>query len=114
MVGFSRPQPGRRYSRGADPDRLAASPNRIGILALGVILSVGMAIAALALGEASDGRIRSSRDVREVLGIPPIAAIPIIETRSDRRKRFTSVFLNASFAGIVVSSAVVGLYFATS
>ena len=91
-----------------------ASPNRIGILALGIILSVGMAIAALALGEASDGRIRSSRDVRDVLGIPPIAAIPIIETRSDRRKRFTSIIVHASFAGLVVSSAVVGLYFATS
>jgi len=93
------------------PDQ-PASPNRIGILALGVVLSGAIAIAALALSEASDGRIRSARDVREVLGIPPIAAIPIIETQSDRRRRFMRVLAHAGFAGLVVSTALFGLYYA--
>jgi uncharacterized protein involved in exopolysaccharide biosynthesis len=91
------------------PD-LPASPNRVGILALGVVLSGALAIAALSIAEAADGRVRSARDVREVLGIPPIAAIPLIETRSDRRRRFIRVLAHASFAGLVVSSTVVGLY----
>jgi uncharacterized protein involved in exopolysaccharide biosynthesis len=104
---------GQRF-RLIDQPRLAgepASPNRIGILALGVILSGAIAIAALALAEAMDGRIRSARDVRDVLGIPPIAAIPQIETHTDRRRRFTRVVVHASFAGFVVSSAVIGLYY---
>lgn len=92
------------------PDQ-PASPNRIGILALGIVLSGAIAVAALALSEASDGRIRGSRDVREILGIPPIAAIPAIETKSDRRKRFMRVVAHASFAGVVVSSALFGLYY---
>jgi uncharacterized protein involved in exopolysaccharide biosynthesis len=97
-----------------DPPRLPdlpASPNRIGILVLGIILAGAIAVAALALAEATDGRIRNARDVRDVLGIPPIASIPLIETRSDRRKRFMRVLAHASFEGVVVSAAVVGLYF---
>ena len=88
-----------------------ASPNRIGILALGIVLSGAIAIAVLALAEASDGRIRSARDVRDVLGIPPIASIPQIETHTDRRQRFMRVVAHASFAGLVISSAVIGLYY---
>jgi len=87
------------------------SPNRVGILALGLVLSGAIAIGALALAEASDGRIRSARDVRDLLGIPPIASIPLIETKSDRRHRFTRVVAHASFAGIVVSSAAIGLFY---
>ena len=86
------------------------SPNRIGILALGIVLSGAFAVAALAIAEASDGRVRSSRDVVEILGIPPIAAIPQIETRSDRRGRFIRTLAHASFAGLVVSTAAIGLY----
>lgn len=91
-----------------------ASPNRIGILALGIVLSGAIAVAALALAEAMDGKVRSARDVREVLGIPPIGAIPRIETASDRRKRFTRILGHASFAGLVVASAVVGLLYAAA
>jgi len=100
-----------------DPPRLPdmpASPNRIGILALGIILAGAIAVAALALAEATDGRVRNARDVSDVLGIPPIAAIPIIETATDRRQRFTKVVAHASFEGIVVASAVFGLYFLAS
>ncbi len=88
-----------------------ASPNRIGILALGIVLSGAIALAALAIAEASDGRIRSSRDVRDVLGIPPIAAIPMIETTSDKRKRTMRVIGHAAFQAAVVSAAAVGLFY---
>ena len=65
------------------PDQ-PASPNRVGILMLGIVLAGALSVAMLAIVEVSDSSIRNVRDVREVLGIPPIATIPTVETRSDR------------------------------
>jgi len=36
--------------------------------------------------EALDGTIRGTRDVRQVMQMPPIAAIPVIKTASDLRR----------------------------
>jgi len=97
-----------------DPPRVPkdpASPNRIGILALGIVLAGALAVAALAIAEVSDGSIRNPRDVQELLGVPPLASIPLVETRSDRRKRFLRIVAHASFASLMVSSAVAGIVY---
>jgi uncharacterized protein involved in exopolysaccharide biosynthesis len=97
-----------------DPPRVPkdpSSPNRIGILALGVVLAGALAVAALAIAEVSDGSIRNPRDVQELLGVPPLASIPLVETRSDRRKRFLRILAHASFAGLMVTSAVAGIFY---
>jgi succinoglycan biosynthesis transport protein ExoP len=97
-----------------DPPRLPkdpASPNRIGILALGIVLAGALSIAALALAEALDSSVRNSRDVRELLGVPPLASIPLVETQSDRRKRILRIFAHASFAGLMISGAAAGILF---
>jgi len=89
-----------------------ASPNRIGILVLGVVLAGALSVAALAIAELSDSSVRSARDIKEILGLPPLAAIPVVETASDRRKRFTRILAHASFSGLMISGAVAGiLYF---
>lgn len=89
-----------------------ASPNRTGILALGIVLAGALSVAALALAEVSDSSVRNSRDVKELLGIPPLASIPVIETRTDRRNRFLRIFAHAAFGGLMVSGAAAGiLYF---
>ena len=95
-----------------DPPRLPstpASPNRLGILALGIVLAGAISVAALALAEVSDSSVRNARDVQELLGVPPLASIPLVETRLDRRRRFMRVLAHASFAGIMISIAVVGV-----
>ena len=97
-----------------DPPRLPrepASPNRIGILALGVVLAGALSIAALAMAEVLDSSVRNSRDVRELLGVPPLASIPLVETHSDRRKRFLRIFAHAAFAGIMISGAAAGILY---
>jgi hypothetical protein len=87
-----------------------ASPNRLGILMLGIVLAGALAIAALALAEVMDGSVRSSKDVQELLGMPPLAAIPFVETRSDRRRRIVRNLVHVSFAGLMVSGAAVGVH----
>ena len=87
-----------------------ASPNRLGILMLGIVLAGALAIAALALAEVMDGSVRSSKDIQELLGMPPLAAIPFVETRSDRRRRIVRNLVHVSFAGLMVSGAAVGVH----
>jgi uncharacterized protein involved in exopolysaccharide biosynthesis len=97
-----------------DPPRLPsspASPNRLGILALGVVLAGAISIGVLAFAEVSDSSVRNSRDVQEVLGVPPLATIPLVETRSERRKRFVRIFAHASFAGLMISIAAIGVVY---
>ena len=93
------------------PDQ-PASPNRVGILMLGIVLAGALSVAMLAIVEVSDSSIRNVRDVREVLGIPPIATIPTVETRSDRHRRIARNLVNVSFAGLMVIGAVAGIYLA--
>ncbi len=97
-----------------DPPRLPrepASPNRIGILVLGMVLAGALSIAALALAEVLDSSVRNARDVRELLGVPPLASIPIVETHSDRQKRFLRIFAHAAFGGLMISSAAAGILY---
>ena len=106
-------QLGERFSP-IDPPRVPgqpASPNRIGILILGFILAGALAIAALAIAEVSDSSVRNARDIKEILGLPPLASIPVVETRADRRKRFLRILAHASFAGIMISGAIAGIFY---
>lgn len=48
---------------------------------------MGLGIGVAALREASGGTVRSSRDVFELCGTPPIALIPIIQNRDGRAKQ---------------------------
>ena len=100
-----------------DPPRLPGqptSPNRIGILVLGIVLAGALAIAALAITEISDTSVRNARDIKEILGLPPLAAIPVVETQSDRRRRFMRILAHASFSGLMVSGAAAGIFYLTA
>jgi succinoglycan biosynthesis transport protein ExoP len=57
-----------------------ASPNRMLILALGVVLSLGAAVGLMLLLEALDTRIRGRDDIIALLSVPPLAVIPWVET----------------------------------
>lgn len=60
-----------------------AFPNRPLIIIIGLFLGVSLGLAMGILAEAFDDSIRSTRDLRMVLGAPPIAAIPAIHTTSE-------------------------------
>jgi uncharacterized protein involved in exopolysaccharide biosynthesis len=79
-------------------------PNRPAILFLGLVLSIAGGVGNLALREVLDKSLRGERAIFAVTGAPPLASIPIIETRADRRRRAIRIW----FWIIGVSAALVG------
>jgi succinoglycan biosynthesis transport protein ExoP len=78
-----------------------AKPGRLAIGAVGIILSVILALAAVVLTEAMDQSVRGSRDVKRVLSVAPLAVIPRIQdAASVRRQRFRmAVFASCAVIG---------------
>ena len=63
------------------------SPNRLGVILLGIALGCGLAVGMVALAESSDATVRSALDLKELTEFPAIGAIPIMNNRADRRRR---------------------------
>jgi polysaccharide biosynthesis transport protein len=104
-------QRGERYTQIRSPSTPSRpfSPNRIGIILLGIVLGGGLAVSLAALAEASDPTIRSPRDLREAADIQPIGTVPVMMNYSDHARRWgtwgaiTAVFVIATiFVGSVV------------
>jgi len=80
---------GERYVLQVPPDEpfAPAFPNRIAIIILGLIFSIGTGVGLAVIVEAVDGTVRSARDLKMLTGMPPIVIVPILETRSEHRNR---------------------------
>jgi len=65
----------------------AAFPNRLAIIILGIIFAVGCAFGAVVFSESLDPTVRGSRDLRQLVDMPPIAIIPVLESEAERQKR---------------------------
>jgi hypothetical protein len=85
-----------------------AFPNRPLYVILSAFVGLTLGIGAGLITEALDGTIRGTRDVRSVMQMPPIAAIPVIKTESDRRRDRLRL---ATVTGMVlVAVGAVGAY----
>lgn len=82
-------------------------PPRMAIIVLGVILAVGAGVGIATLRETSSGTVRSSRDVFELCGMPPIALIPTIYNRESRVKQKIYAICSLIGVGVVGSIAYV-------
>ena len=60
------------------------SPNRIAILVIGFVLSMGAGAGAVTLAELSDTSVHGPRQLTAITGMAPLAVIPFIRTRADR------------------------------
>jgi polysaccharide biosynthesis transport protein len=69
------------------PPEKPVSPNRILIIVAGLMLSIGVGFGAVHARETLDLSIRGINDVRQLLSVPPLAAIPTIVTAAERRQR---------------------------
>lgn len=80
-------------------------PNRPLVFAVGVLLalmgSIGGAIAFDALG----GRVYGTRRLAAILGDAPLAIVPVIETRGDRRRTALLRALLIVIVGVIIAGA---------
>jgi len=81
----------------------AAFPNRLAIILLGMILAVVFSFGTALFSEALDSKVRGIRDLKNLTGMPPIAIIPILETKEIRRRRTIAW----SFSVVGVASVLV-------
>lgn len=81
------------------------SPNRIGIILLGIILGGGLAVGLAALAESSDPSVRGTRDLAAITKIPAIASVPVMYNARDERRR--QVFWGSYATVLVVAVAFV-------
>ena len=107
-VSLETQQRGERFTliRPPYPPGSPYSPNRLGIVLLGLVLAFGGGIGLAAIAEASDSTIRGARDLKEVLDTPPLGAVPFISNRTDRRKqRLRWVAAGALFLSVALIGA---------
>jgi succinoglycan biosynthesis transport protein ExoP len=74
------------------PPEKPISPNRVLILALGFIMSLAAGAGAAILRNNLDSSVRGVQDMRSLLSVPPLAAIPVIVTRAERRRHRRILF----------------------
>ena len=88
------------------------SPNRLGIILLGIILGGALAVGLAAVAESSDPTVRSSRDLAAITRVPAIASVPIMYSQRDERKRM--VFWGSYATILVVLTAFVAFTVVTA
>jgi len=84
-----------------------ASPNRLAIILLGIVLGGAIAVGAAAMAEASDPTVRSSHDLQEIMNLAAVGSVPLLLNAADRRRRL--VTLGSITATFVVATVIVAL-----
>ncbi|MGE3511361.1 MAG: lipopolysaccharide biosynthesis protein [Vicinamibacterales bacterium] len=84
-----------------------SKPNRLVIALLGFILSIGGGVGAGAFAESIDGRVYGRSGVTRILGVAPLAVIPVLETnRSAIRRRSRAALAVGIVLGALLLVAV--------
>jgi polysaccharide biosynthesis transport protein len=83
------------------PPEKPISPNRFLILAMGFVLSFAAGLGVAMLRDSLDLTVRGVQDIRALLSVPPLAAVPLILTEAEQRRHKRVV--RYSWQGAVVS-----------
>jgi polysaccharide chain length determinant protein (PEP-CTERM system associated) len=108
--GLEKEQKGERFTI-IDPARLPEEPykpNRMAIVLIGLVLSIGAGIGTAAVKEYSDGTVRSADLLAMVTSLPVLASIPHILTGRDialRKTRLTAWIVGSAVVAIMVVAA---------
>jgi hypothetical protein len=91
------------------PPEKPISPNRFLILGIGFVLSLGAGFAAALLRNSLDTSVRGVQDIRDLLNVAPLAAVPRIITRAEHHKHRRVVLYSwpAGIAGLIAIAAAV-------
>ncbi len=94
------------------PPEKPISPNRRMIVAVGLLMSLALGVAAVIARESFDGSVRGPADVRQLFEVPPLACIPVISTADDkkRRRRIVRYSWSGGTAAVLLSTAMVHLF----
>jgi polysaccharide chain length determinant protein (PEP-CTERM system associated) len=89
-----------------DPSR-PISPNRPGVIMIGVLLGLGIGLAAVVTLEVTDSKIRSEQEVLTALRLPVLALFPqIVTTEGRKRMRRRNLMIGVSALVVVVLGAL--------
>ena len=99
---------GERYVLQVPPDEpfAPAFPNRIAIVVLGLIFSIGAGFGLAVVVEAVDGTVRSTRDLKTLTGMPPIVIVPVLETRVEHRNRMIAWVSSIGVISVLLISLI--------
>jgi hypothetical protein len=94
------------------PPEKPVSPNRLLIMAMGLVLSVGLGLGTTAVKDTFDPSVRGFGDVKQLLSVPPLAAIPTIVTAKEERTRKVRVRYSwaSGFAILIAGVSIVHLF----
>jgi uncharacterized protein involved in exopolysaccharide biosynthesis len=77
-----------------------SKPARMAILLIGLVASVVLALTVTVAAEALDPKVRGARDIRDLLSVSPLVAIPDIRNSRSRRRRAWR-FVTATASGVI-------------
>jgi hypothetical protein len=79
---------------------LPSKPQRLAILLIGLVAALALGLTFTVAAEALDPKVRGARDVRDLLNVSPLVAIPTIRNSRSRRKSAWR-FAAATASGVV-------------
>lgn len=89
-----------------------SKPNRLAIMILGFVFAVGGGIGAAALAESMDDRIYGRYGIVKILGVPPLAVIPLMDTSVSLKERLAKRIYFLLGVVLVISLAALAIHLA--
>jgi succinoglycan biosynthesis transport protein ExoP len=90
------------------PPRDPSAPNRLRLLALGLIAALGLAVAAVIGAEKLDTSFHAVDELRGFVTIPMLASVPRVESRGEKRRRWRRAALTTVSAAAALLLIVAG------
>ena len=98
-----------------DPARLPekpSSPNRLAIILIGLVLSIGAGVGMAAFREFTDTSIRNENDLALMASFPVLGGVPYLETASERsRKKRRRIILTISVFAAIIAGILIFHFF---
>jgi polysaccharide chain length determinant protein (PEP-CTERM system associated) len=85
-------------------------PDRRKLLMMGLALGLGLGCGATFLAEYLDRSFRDPEEIKQVTGLPVLAAVPLLITAAEEQQRRNHRFLYAAYVSVPVA-VLVALYF---
>lgn len=93
----------------AMPSMAPSAPNQLRLLLMGLVLALALSVGGVMLVEYRDQSFHDPEDLRAFTKVPVLARIPLIQTKSEKRKQLTRLSLQAT-ASLVSLVVVAGLF----